>query len=234
MPAWGLAAATAFLVVAALVALPAALSQPQRSEAREPRPLPTMSAQERQPTAVFIGDSYTVGSGLPEADVLSERWSAVVSEQMGWDERNYGYGGTGYTTGGPKGGDVYADRIDSIVEEAPEVVVVSGGINDLDPSLYADAVNAFYDSLRARFPNADIIAVEPFWVADNYPTNLDDLATVVRDAVEAIDGQYVDEVGHVLVGHPEWVSDDALHPNAAGYAEIAEAVGVRVQSMLTE
>jgi len=42
---------------------------------------------------VFIGDSYTHGTGSSSKAL---RWSSVVSSAEGWSEVNLGRGGTGY------------------------------------------------------------------------------------------------------------------------------------------
>src|SRR5215218_5209230 len=81
--------------------------------------------------AVFIGDSYTQGSG---------KWPELVSKAQGWRQVNLGRGGTGYQarlTGAAarKGCGLndcpsFAEMAAVAVKRRPDVVVVAGGRND--------------------------------------------------------------------------------------------------------
>ncbi|MEV8023414.1 SGNH/GDSL hydrolase family protein [Microbacterium sp. NPDC080220] len=224
MPVWGLGLAVVALVIAVAIAVPAALTPPQRSEAA-PRPLPSMYVPEKKPVAAFIGDSYTAGDGL--ADKAKERWTHLLSAEKGWYEKNYGTGGTGYATAGPiDGADTYLDRLSRITDE-PDIVFVSGGRND-DEGAYEPSVAEFFTALDAAFPDAEIVAIEPFYDSDPYPERLTQLGELVRDEVAKIGGTYIEGAGGALTGHPEWILDDGVHPNAEGHRRLAESVAAAV------
>lgn len=233
MPVWGLAAAAVAILVAAVIAVPAALTQP-KVEAREPRPLPAMSQSNDAPLVAFIGDSYTAGDLIEGPAKLSGRWSAVASEQAGWEQRNYGKGGTGYTTRGPfDGGTTYSERLASL-DGAFDAVIVSGGRNDTDPSTYEDAVTSFYAALREAQPNAQIFVIGPFW-PNGYPTEaLTREDEVVAQVAGDLGITYVSPTGAGWVtgtndgtepgNRVDLIGPDGTHPTAGGHAYFAERI----------
>lgn len=175
------------------------------------------------PVVAFLGDSYTVGA---RASSENTRWSSLVSKELGWSERNFGIADTGYLVeGSMANGAPYADRIPAVAEAKPEIVVVSGGLNDMFSST-ADivaSINATYAELRAALPDARIIAVSPLWTAvEPVPEQMSALNDAVREAAASVNAEYVD-LGQPLVGKPEWMHTDKVHPLDEGYAAIAEA-----------
>lgn len=175
------------------------------------------------PVVAFLGDSYTVGA---RASNEATRWSSLVSKELGWSEQNFGIADTGYLVeGSMENGVPYADRIPAIAEANPEIVVVSGGLNDMFSSTadIVSAINTTYTELRAALPDARIIAVSPLWTAgEPVPVQMVALNDAVRAAASSVNAEYVD-LGQPLVGHPEWMHSDKVHPLDEGYAAIAEA-----------
>ena len=185
-----------------------------------PRPATTVAAIEDVPDVAFLGDSYTVGTG---ATTERDRWTSTLARTMEWDEHNYGVGGTNYGTAGQfDGGNPYTDRVPTIVAAAPDMVIVSGGRNEMSAE-QEPGIAATFQELRAGLPDADIVAVSPFWDDDApYPDRLTELGEVIRAEVEAVGGRYL-EVGNPLEGRPDLISD-GVHPNDEGYALLAETV----------
>lgn len=175
------------------------------------------------PKVAFLGDSYTYGNG---AGSPAARWSTRTALTMGWDEINAGVSGTGYSNGGTNaGGKPYTDRVADIVSQRPAIVIVSGGRNDLvqkDARALDAAVTKTFADLRAGLPTAKIVALSPVWDDDQPPTQLPALGETVRAAVTTVGGTYLD-IGEPLVGHPEAMSKDGVHPNDAGYKLLADA-----------
>jgi lysophospholipase L1-like esterase len=176
-----------------------------------------------RPVAVFIGDSYTQGSG---------KWPDAVSKAQGWEEVNLGRGGTGYAV--RHTGDAaqngcgmdecpnFAEMVDAAVKRHPDVVVVAGGRNDGGADI-ADQVHDTFAGLRERLPDAQIIAVQPMWDASEYPDFLVDYGKVIKKEVEAVDGEYL-KIGSPLEGRPNLVQDDGVHPTDEGQKLLAAAV----------
>ncbi len=223
----------AFLAVIAvagtLVSCTSATGRPGRTDtpdsATSARPIPGRTGAVK-PRAVFLGDSYTRGSG---ASTAANRWSSLVAAAQGWTEINQGVGGTGYgTRQDHPPGKPYPDRLIEVVAAHPAIVLVSGGINDLrSPApTVARGVARTYSMLRSLLPRAKIIAVAPF-SNDEAPTSaLRAIASEVHKAAVSVGADFLDP-GYVLVGHAELVHRDgphAGHPNDAGYARMASAI----------
>lgn len=180
--------------------------------------------------ALFLGDSYTAGTG---ASATSKRFSSLVSGGRGWLEANYARGGTGYlktsTTNGC--GLAYCPTFKEMAVDAvaarPDIVVVAGGRNDLtlvgtDPTTVHQAVLDTYATLRQGLPSARIYAVTPMWDATVPPAVLQTLRSWVVEAAAANGVTLVDNADTWLVGHPEWITSDNVHPNDAGHSQLAQ------------
>jgi lysophospholipase L1-like esterase len=43
----------------------------------------------------------------------------------------------------------------------------------------------------------------------------------VHDEADAVGAEWISGASRWLEGHPEWMASDVLHPNDAGYAQLA-------------
>lgn len=180
---------------------------------------------EDRPLAVFVGDSYTYGEGLP-ADDRGLRWTSLVSAERGWEEYNVGCSGAGYARPGPVCGTDYRGETAPLAPEAaPDVIIVSGGRNDLGfpEDRVAEAVEATYADLAARYPGACVVAVSAIGDVGEPPAGLDALNREVAESARAHGGVFVD-IGAPLRGRPDLLGPDRMHPNVAGHAVLAEAL----------
>lgn len=180
------------------------------------------------PLVLVFGDSYAAGAGAQDGD--GRGWPSIVEGELGWNLRNYAQGGTGYVaTSDERGcGREYCPTFGEMIDEAfdevvpPDMVLVSGGRNDgVAP---VDEIDAFWEKLERRFPDALLVATDPLWQADEpLPQSIIDMRTATAAAVEAVDGVMLD-VGQPLLGRPGLISSDGVHPNAKGHQAIADAV----------
>lgn len=182
-------------------------------------------------TTLIIGDSYGVGTGAAKP---SERWTTIVAEEMGWVEVNRALGGTGYySTSGDEGCGravcpFYRDTIVDVAREVdPEVVIISGGQNDLsnyleDPDGVKLVIQDTYRQAAKTFPEAQIIAVGP-----SVPSGTDDTAVrmdaSVRQAADEVGAKYVSLLDPPVIT-PDMVLADGGHVGSEGHAAIAERV----------
>lgn len=213
--------------VVAMVALGgwALSSMPEPATAdRTPRPIPTFSfdGEPERETVAFIGDSFTEGAGS-STTTREYRWSTLVSDELGWVEKNFAVGGTGYVNGGPADAPFHT-VVPEVVATEPDIVVVAGGGNDQwsEPAEVEDAAGDLFATLRSELPDAQIIVISPWWHTEP-PASMPDLIEAVRSAAEADGATFVD-TGQPLQGHREWLSGDGIHPNDEGYAVLADAV----------
>lgn len=214
-------------------------TQPSPSAARTPSATASTaggsasaSSSSAQPIAAFIGDSYTTGAGGD-----GTKWTTLLAQREGWREVNLGYRGTGYgkefhAANCPEAGcPDYLQVVSRAVAAHPDIVVVSGGRNDItNQGRAASNIPKVFQQLRQELPKARIIAVSPFWDASSYPSSLTRLGSDVRTAVENGGGQYVD-VGSPLSGKAGLVSSGGVYPNADGYRSIAEAVASAMKAI---
>ena len=101
-----------------------------------------------------------------------------MAKQLGFTERNFGADGTGYAKSTATDG-TYDSRVAEVVKAKPQVVVVSGGRNDVADFLptVKRHVNDLFSMLHDKLPKAVIIAVEPFWGDSDKPSELGPVAT---------------------------------------------------------
>ncbi|KAA9084083.1 SGNH/GDSL hydrolase family protein [Microbacterium radiodurans] len=195
------------------------------------RPAPAADvAAASSPVVLFLGDSYVAGAG---ASNPSRSWVSVVGAAEGWRVRNYARGGTGYVAevSGEKapnacGREDCPDFAAMAREGAallPDIVVVSGGRNDIGADALDTGVAQFFALLRETYPNSRIYVTNVLWDATDPPPQVAALADVVRAGAEGIGATWLD-LGQPLGSDTELVAPDGVHPDDAGHQAIADAV----------
>jgi lysophospholipase L1-like esterase len=183
-----------------------------------------------EPLAVFVGDSYTKGTG---ATSESARWVNLTASAKGWRFVNLGRGGTGYFVTSKTrscAGAVcpnYAGMIPQVAKEAPDIIVVAGGQNDFSAfntsrQSVIDAIRATYAKIRSKFPSARIIAVGPSTPRKVNP-DVEKFDQVVHDAATFVKAEYVSLLEPNAI-RPGMLGQDKVHVNDAGHMAIAERV----------
>lgn len=170
---------------------------------------------------VTLGDSLMSGAGLP----LDEAWPALLAQREDVSLTNLACGGMGFVVTG-ECGTAYAGFSPAIAALQPDLIIVQSSSNDFWED--ADEIRADTDDtivqLHDAAPGARIVGLSTIWNDD--PDVPDDTATTsdaLRDAVDSVGGAFVD-VGQPLVGHPEWLQDDDIHPTARGQKAIEQTV----------
>jgi lysophospholipase L1-like esterase len=195
-----------------------------------PQSTPAQSSpgQSAPPVIAFLGDDWTSGAG---ASGKAQRFTTLVCTQLGAREKNFGVAGTGYAKASASGG-AYESRVAAVAAADPQVVVVSGGRNDKvdDAATAAEHAKALFRALHRRLPDAQLVAVAPFWGDSDLPPEMVALARAVKKGVTAVGGTYLD-VPDPIHGHPSFMADLA-DPNDQGYAAIATALAPELQRLL--
>jgi acyl-CoA thioesterase-1 len=187
----------------------------------------------QRPVALFVGDSYTAGSG---GAGVRRSFACLTARAMGWLCRNDGEPGTGYTNPGkvPRPtGDTYASRAlrarataTATARGDVDVVVVSGGRNDSASPVpvRVAAAGLALGRLRVTYPNARIVVVGPFWVDDDVPPSLLAFDAGLRAEAAARSLTFLDPIrGRWLTTdqRARWIDDDGVHPSIAGHQRLA-------------
>jgi lysophospholipase L1-like esterase len=175
------------------------------------------------PVVAFYGDSYTLGTGASDP---SKRWSTIICAQRGWREVNPSVNGLGFVRNRAAFG---VDEPGMIVASHPDIVFITMGLNDNfayvtggdAPEQIHRAIVGDLVGLKQRLPAARFIVVEPFWYTDDRPHSLAVISGWVKAEAAAIGADYIPGASHWIEHHPEWMADDGLHPNDAGYAHMA-------------
>lgn len=176
-----------------------------------------------RPRALFLGDSYTLGSQSAGVD----GWVTICGELLGWDAWAGGVGGTGFDIADSPIG--YFNRALMYAGMPFDVIVVQGSVNDCDAggalSMITQAPLTF-QRIRDQWPNALIFAtsimrpigVELLLAAGGsnggyYRTNSD----LIRQACERVGGKFIN-----LINMPS-PANSPLLPGAATGALTSQA-----------
>jgi polysaccharide biosynthesis transport protein len=218
--------------VAVTLATVALSTRPVAAGAAGATPVPTSTAvttPATQKVAAFIGDSLVAGRGGEGV-----RWTSLLSNSMNWQEVNLGLGGTGYVKSSNKDGcglDYCAPFpliAPTAIDRSPDVVIVSGGINDAGSNV-TQAATTLFTSLRTALPKAQIIALSPVGRATGYPTELAKIRDEIKAAAASTGVTFVD-IGNPLQGRPDLYFDET-HPNAAGYKVLADTITKAIRKL---
>ncbi|WP_146033065.1 SGNH/GDSL hydrolase family protein [Arthrobacter sp. AFG20] len=184
-------------------------------------------ASDERLEAVFLGDSYTQGTG---ASAPANRWVNRVAAAMDWRFVNLGRGGTGYlATAGMAGCGLehctnYEGMIPAAVAESPDIVFIAGGQNDFTAfnesrGAVVKSIENTFASIRAKLPKAKIIAVGPStpWGVNPDVETFDKL---VQDAAASVQAQYVSLIKPDIIVDSMVLKDGGL-VNDAGHKAIA-------------
>lgn len=159
------------------------------------------------PVVVAFGDSLVAGQGA----ATDGGFVSLLSARSGVPIHNLGKGGD--TT------EAAAARVPSALALKPDIVLVLLGGNDALRKAVPEATARNLDSVLGRFKDAGAQVVllgvpGGLPLQDPYPAMFEELA-------EKHDTGYLPNVLSGLLGRSEYMSD-AVHPNEAGYARIAE------------
>ena len=212
--------AAAFLVLASLLSGCASVSAAAGHSTATVPPAPLV---------VSVGDSIMKGNGLtpPEA------WPALIAQNDGWTGVNLACNGEGFVAVGDPAdcNGPFGDLAERVATLHPTTLLISGSSNDFgiaNATLVAATEEALADYRRA-LPTTQIIALSTVWGDTAPPAQLADVDEQVRDATLRVRGVFVD-IGQPLMGHPEWLQSDDVHPTAEGQRRLAAAISAALAS----
>jgi lysophospholipase L1-like esterase len=181
------------------------------------------------PVVAFYGDSYTLGTG---ASSKQKRWSTIISHERHWREVNPSTNGLGFINNRS----ARLDEPGEVIAAHPNIVFITMGLNDnfsfdrAAPQIKKQ-ITVDFTRLKKALPQARFIVVEPFWYTDERPHSLAMISGWVKDAASVIHADYISGASHWIEHHPKWMASDGLHPNDAGYAEMAKQMDVALTTI---
>jgi len=186
-------------------------------------------------TLVCFGDSLTAGYGLD--DPALDAYPALLQRKLDalppavpavrWRVINAGLSGE-TTSGG-------ARRVDWILRQPVDVFLLALGANDglrgIDPAVSKKSLQTIVDRVRARYPDAKIVIagmMMPPSMGEDYTREFAAMypALAEKDRLTLVPF-LLDGVG----GRSALNQADAIHPNPAGHALIAENLWARLQPL---
>ena len=170
---------------------------------------PQMPALASDATILAFGDSLTFGTGAGDA----ESYPAVLERLTGRKVLNAGIPGEISARG--------AERLPELLErERPALLILCHGANALlrrqDQRLLADNLRAMIRAARERGVSVMLVAVPSLSFSLKPPDLYDEVAGEFGIPVER------KMLGHILGKRS--LKSDHVHPNAAGYRLLAEAL----------
>ena len=201
---------------------PAALATSPRSAS----PSPQSAAG---PLVIFLGDSLTAGYGLREDQAFPALW-AEDFRGAGQEVRLVNAGISGDTTAGGLA------RIDWLLRQEPDVLVLELGANDGLRGLSLDQTRANLDEIidRSLAAGARVLLlgmkIPPSYGAD-YSQAFESLFV---DLAESNDVALMPFLLAEIAADPEFNQADGIHPNAAGHERLAAAVAPYLEEILSD
>jgi acyl-CoA thioesterase-1 len=209
------------VVLAACAPEPAAAPRPDLTFAVEsPTPAPSTSAPPRL-RVVTVGDSLMSGAGL----TLGEAWPDLMASHAHLALTNLACGGMGFVVDGECGTN-YAGFAPAVAALQPELLIVQSSSNDFwqDADDIRSDTATTVSELHEAAPAAHIVGLSTIWNDESdVPDDNAVTSQALQDAIDAVGGTYID-VGQPLLGHPEWLQDDDVHPTARGQKAIEQTI----------
>jgi lysophospholipase L1-like esterase len=100
-----------------------------------------------------LGDSYSVGTKL--SDPQHQAWDIQLARREHWNLTVRGNGRTSFLNDGYCGNQRYRTRVDHVLADHPQLVIIEGGRNDAGQS----AIGAAARAVPARIPATTRVVV---------------------------------------------------------------------------
>lgn len=177
-----------------------------------------------RPEVVAIGDSIAFGKGVQP----DQAWPALVAHARNWRLTDLAVSGSGFVHPGWNGS-TFRQQVDRALALHPDYILIAATRNDRDedPTTVERNCTEMLGQLRDAFPDAHIIGTTAIWGSDKPPATVETIDRIAEKAVKDVGGSFVD-VGFPLVGHPEWLQADQIHPNALGQDVVAKVIEAKI------
>jgi len=184
-----------------------------------------------QVTYVAIGASDTFGIGTE--DPYTENWPSDLAEKLGSKVHLINLGIPGITLH-----DALSSELPVALDSHPEIVTIWLAVNDLYNNVpidsYSHDLNLMLSRLQSNTPTARILIANvpdltllPYFATFNQQIlqkRIEDYNTTIATIAQQHHAILVDlsQQNYNLREHPEYISNDGLHPTDLGYLQLAE------------
>ncbi|HEU4811420.1 MAG TPA: SGNH/GDSL hydrolase family protein [Nocardioides sp.] len=169
------------------------------------------------PRVVVIGDSYSVGLGLPDA---ADGWPSRIPGAV----HVAGFSGSGFSRGaGHCPGVSYAERARKALRGGADLVVVEGGLNDVGQS--PAEITAGFQRLMRELDGHRVVVVGPA-LAPSRAGGVPRVDELLADLTSRRGIPYIRTSGLAL----PYLGDD-LHLTAAGHRTFGDAVAKAIANL---
>jgi lysophospholipase L1-like esterase len=189
------------------------------------------NALKGQITYVAIGASDTFGIGT--SDPYSQNWATDLADQLGRNVHLINLGIPGILVH-----DALNLELPVALDSHPDLVTIWLAVNDLANNVpissYSHDLDQMVSRLQAHVPSARIVlanipdlALLPYFNKYN-PQELQKRIQTYNAYIASIARQHhvilvdLSQQNYNLKAHPEYISDDGLHPTYLGYLQLAE------------
>jgi lysophospholipase L1-like esterase len=193
---------------------------------------------------VALGDSYTIGTSVDEA----ERWPNQLVARLA--ETNAIELVGNLAVNGCTSGDLIRDELPRAARLQPELVSVQIGVNDVVQGVpeerYAANVSEILDQVLALVPAERVVAVATpdytvtpqgaaYGIPERQRAGILHVNEILRHAAEERGLAFVPDIFEISTeagDDPAMVAVDGLHPSGAQYARWVDAIEPAVREML--
>lgn len=176
--------------------------------------------------ALFIGDSYTAGTG---ATSVRRSESFLTAQAMGWGFNVDAQPGTGFIADGLGRLEPLPARLERDKQYFPDMdmVIVDSGRNDA-AGVRANTIRVartYFAKLHDVYPHAKIIFIVPYYMASTSPPLSDEFTIFLTEQAALYGGLVIDPL------QEKWITpnqssaltiNDHVHPNNSGHQWIAD------------
>ena len=203
---------------------------PATSEQPSEHPAPTTPAAntpDERPIILAFGDSLTAGSGLPAGSGYPE----MLQKEL--DKRGYAYRVVNAGVGGDTSGGGLA-RVQRALDLKPGIVILELGGNDGLQGIPVDVMSSNLDELIARFKKTGArVVLGGMTLPRNFGQDFISSFEEIYPALASKHG--VPLIPFFLegaAGHADFMLEDGIHPNKAGYRLVTANVMKYLEPLL--
>jgi acyl-CoA thioesterase I len=190
-----------------------------------------VNASQGRLTYVAIGASDTFGIG--SSDPYTQNWATDLAEKLGQNVHLINLGIPGISLH-----DALSSELPVAIDSHPDLVTVWLAVNDLASNVpisnYSHDLDLLLNRLQTNTPSARILianipdlALLPYFSSYN-PPELQKRIQAYNAIIARIAQQHhvilvdLSQQNYNLKDHPEYISNDGLHPTDLGYLQLAE------------